>query len=72
VADGEPVRLRDHGVEHDGVVLLLPGRPEGLAAVGGDVDRVALAFEPTTHEGRHLHLVLDHQHTHDRRLTPPS
>src|SRR5581483_9859779 len=61
----EPVGTGDHGVEHDGVVLVLASRPEGGIAVAGHVDRVPLTLEAPLDQRGHLGFVLHHEHTHD-------
>jgi hypothetical protein len=66
----EPVRRRDHRVEHDGVVGELASRPQSVFAVGGDVDGVSLALQAPLEERGHLLVVLDNAKAHAGTVTP--
>ena len=61
----QPVEVGQHDVEHDRVVVDLGGQPQGLGAVPGHVDGVALLLKTTLEQQRQPGLVLGHQEPHD-------
>ena len=64
-----PLRQRQHEVEHDQVVRRLGRPPQPVVSVDGDVDRVALGLESASHRRRDLDVVLDHEELHHPPLS---
>jgi hypothetical protein len=72
-ADLEPVKLREHDVQHDEVNLLLAETLERLLAVRRLNDRVAVPFERKRQDFPHRHLVVDEENRGgvDHRIRTP-
>jgi hypothetical protein len=62
----EPVELRQHEVEHDGVVVHRAGQRQAALAVGSMVHGKAVLLQPAGDEGGKLRIVLDDQDAHGR------
>jgi hypothetical protein len=62
--DLQTVESRQHDVEDDEVVLVLPDQPQPVDPVEREVDREALRLETLAEPGRERLLVLDHQNPH--------
>ena len=69
----EPVAVDagQHDVQHDHVVGVLPGHPQPVGAVQGDVDREPLGGQPVAEPGGQPPLVLHHQHPHPGPFSCP-
>ena len=65
------VHPRQQHVEHDGVVGALPGPPQAVVAVVGDVDVEALGGQAVGDRRREQLLVFDHQHAHHLNCAGP-
>ena len=61
-ADVETVETREHAVEHDERVGILPGKGERLATVFGKVYEIPLCLQSATNEARDPHIVFNKQH----------
>ena len=60
----EAVDARQHHVEHDRVVLVGLGHPEGVLAGRRDVRSQTLGDEPAANQARHPQFVLHYEHAH--------
>ena len=71
-ADPEAAHPRQHQVEDDGVVAALPGTPQPVGPVPGDVDGEALGLQARPQALGQALLVLDHEHPHAEDVTNPA
>ena len=69
-AHGEPVRARQHHIEHDHLVLGGGRHPRRVVAGACDVYGKPFLGETAPKEAGHLHVVLDDEHPHGLIVRP--
>jgi hypothetical protein len=63
LADGIPVLLGHHDIQHDGIRRVGPHLDQALFAVVGQLDLKALPFEVALHQGGKISLIVDDQNS---------
>ena len=71
VEHGQPVDLRQAEIEDDRVILLVGAEIEALLAIGGEIHRIARAFQRVAELLPQVRLILDDQQSHVIPLAGP-
>ena len=70
--DGEAVALREHEIDHGGVVGFMQGEVEAIAAIRGVIHGKARLLQAALHEPRDFFVVFDNEDSHWGEAPPYS